>query len=469
MDCLVTFPNHEGHQVRCSVQRLARQGVVFQVLDPQLELRTSAVLDPFTVVVGYQTAFSGKAVVSSLVDAGNVTVCEVLLPEPGLCLPELAAKGSPPDVRGAYREFLDSWQKHYRVQTEFKTIVTDLHSYLSDLRLWANQLVLRFEARPGSPDGTLPNGVVGELGEPVVDTIDRLHDRFEEVSYGIDVEARPVHRILARQLLTPFFLCTPFGHRSFQKPLGYAGDFEMMNMIHRNAPEGPDLFSQLVHYWLVQQWPAESVRNRVAYIKSRLVEVAARAQRKGRPARILSLGCGPAREAEEFIRESALANDTELTLLDFDEEPLAFARDALTEAAHRSGYHPAVRTQRLSAQKLLRLAATDQRVDSKDYDLIYCAGLFDYLSDAVCRQLVSVFYDWLAADGRLVVSNMDDTKPFRNMLEFLLDWHLIYRRGPALLEFRPSQAPADHCRVCSEATSVNHFLEIDKPPLPVSP
>ncbi len=464
MDCLVTFLDDEGHQVRCTVVRLARRALVFQVLDPQLDLRTSKVLDPLTVLVGFETAYQGKTVVTGLVDTGHITLCEVELEEPGLNLPEYASNGTPPNLRAIYHDFVQAWQKHYCVRTEFKTIVADLQSYLSELRLWANQVELRLPTRyanVGLPDETLML-----LGQDVVGTIDRMHDRFEEVAGSVEAEDRPAHRHFARQLLSPFFLCTPFGYRSFQKPLGYAGDYELMNMIHRQAPEGPDLFSRLVHYWLVRQWPAQSVRNRVAHLESLVTQTAARAHRNHRRARVLSLGCGPAREIENVVRASPLANHLDVTLLDFDQAPLDFAERSLTEACRHRGRTPRIQTRRLSAQHLLRLAAGGQRVadrDDRDYDLIYCAGLFDYLADAVCRQLVSVFYDWTAPGGRVVVSNMDDCKPFRSMMEFLLDWHLIYRRGPELLEFRPPEAPLDQCVVRSEPTSVNHFLEVTKP------
>ena len=65
--------------------------------------------------------------------------------------------------------------------------------------------------------------------------------------------------------------------------------------------------------------------------------------------------------------------------------------------------------------------------DEKNYDFIYCAGLFDYLPDRTCKQLMNIFYEWLAPGGLLAATNVDACKPFRHMLEFVLDWHLIYR------------------------------------------
>ncbi len=64
---------------------------------------------------------------------------------------------------------------------------------------------------------------------------------------------------------------SPFGHRTYHKPIGYAGDYEMMNMIYRNQPEGRSLFEKLIHLLLVSQWPAKSVRNRIAHLRENIL------------------------------------------------------------------------------------------------------------------------------------------------------------------------------------------------------
>src|SRR2546422_4392091 len=65
---------------------------------------------------------------------------------------------------------------------------------------------------------------------------------------------------------------------------------------------------------------------------------------------------------------------------------------------------------------------------SAKYDLVYCAGLFDYLPDQVCKRLMNIFYDLLAPGGLLVATNVDDSNPSKNWMEYALDWHLVYRR-----------------------------------------
>jgi extracellular factor (EF) 3-hydroxypalmitic acid methyl ester biosynthesis protein len=97
------------------------------------------------------------------------------------------------------------------------------------------------------------------------------------------------------------------------------------------------------------------------------------------------------------------------------------------------------------------------------HDFVYCAGLFDYLPDRVCKDLMNIFYGMLAPGGMLVATNVDKSNPIRHMLDFVLGWHLIYRDGRQMLALKPDDASAENVAVCSDPTGVNVFLEVRKP------
>ena len=47
---------------------------------------------------------------------------------------------------GAFDGFLDHWRKYYQVRPEFKVVVADVQTLLSDLDLWLAQLELGLTA-----------------------------------------------------------------------------------------------------------------------------------------------------------------------------------------------------------------------------------------------------------------------------------------------------------------------------------
>jgi extracellular factor (EF) 3-hydroxypalmitic acid methyl ester biosynthesis protein len=100
---------------------------------------------------------------------------------------------------------------------------------------------------------------------------------------------------------------------------------------------------------------------------------------------------------------------------------------------------------------------------SGSYDFVYCAGLFDYMSDRICKRLMNIFYDLLAPGGLLVATNVDASKPFRHSMEFILEWHLICRNQEQLAALNPDKAPPGSFSVTHEDTGVNIFIEVRKP------
>jgi extracellular factor (EF) 3-hydroxypalmitic acid methyl ester biosynthesis protein len=258
-------------------------------------------------------------------------------------------------------------------------------------------------------------------------------------------------------------LCAPFAHRTYHKPLGFACDYEMLNMIHRNQPEGRSLYEKLIHLLLVSQWPALSVRNRIAHLKKNLVSETARVARSGRRARILNLGCGPAREMQDFFRETTLSHEADCTLLDFNQETLNHASGELNDLRRKLSRRAQVSTVNISVNQLLRRAIRQGHLGlDGNFDLIYCAGLFDYLSENTCAELVRLFHESLTPGGLAVVANMNDSKPFRKFIEFVLDWQLIYRVPREVERFAPSQVRG-RATLVTEPVTVNLFLHLRKP------
>jgi extracellular factor (EF) 3-hydroxypalmitic acid methyl ester biosynthesis protein len=303
--------------------------------------------------------------------------------------------------------------------------------------------------------------ILDAVAPKIIAAFNGRHERFEEIIYALAPEARGVYQDFVRQHWHKLFLGSPFAHRTYYKPIGYAGDYEMMNMIHRNQPEGRSLYEKLIHLLLVSQWPAKSVRNRVAHLGENILNETARIARTGKIARILNVGCGPAREVQIFLKETQLSNQADFTLIDFNEETLVHVSQKLVEAKRQFSRQTQIRTQQISVYELLKRTQRGGN-DAEKFDLIYCAGLFDYLAPDTCRALMDLWYDSLSPGGLLLIANMSDTKPFRNFIEFILDWQLIYRNRAEILSLVPERC-RETTNVIAEPTSVNLFLHIRKP------
>lgn len=251
-------------------------------------------------------------------------------------------------------------------------------------------------------------------------------------------------------------------HRIFVKPLGYAGDFEMIDMIIRNQLEGNSLFAKLLHKFILDTPPAHSVRNRALYFTRRFTEEGARVLSAGQKPRFFSLGCGPAREVQDCLVQNPMSTHAQFTLLDFNPQTLAHTSQRLEQIRARYGRQATIRTVQKSVYYLLK-ESSRAITDAEKHDVIYCSGLYDYLGDRVCKQLNTYLYNFLRPGGVLIVTNFDPINPIRNIMEFIYEWFLIHRDAQGMAAMVPEQAAQEDCQVISEPTGCNVFLEARKP------
>lgn len=451
-------------EIQARLVRFTRHLAVFEYYAPAILLHLSEVLTDFKITFKGRAAYAGRAVVINLIETGTAVTCEVTLEESWLDTASAAPDGGERPLPDNFRDFMSGAQKTFKILPEFKIAVADLQMYLFDLRHWMDQVEYGVSGKPASERAAAERQAILELREPVLPALGRMFERFEEACGRIERDLRPAHQSYVKRQLHPLVLCAPFMCRTFQKPLGYAGDYEMVSMMMRDPQEGGSMYAKLLNTFFLGTAPVEAHRNRVEYLKRILVQEVSRIRRLGRPAKIFNLGCGPAKEVQEFLIESEVSGDAHLTLLDFNEETLVSTERVLEGLKARHQRATGVRMVKKSVAQVLKEAGrASSNIFSPDYDLVYCAGLFDYLPDHVCKKLMSIFYDLVAPGGLLLATNVDEYNPARNWMEFSVDWHLVYRNHAKMLAIAPKQTPAESCRIFSEASGVNVFIEVRKP------
>lgn len=459
----VAFKTSSGGETLGTLLRLTPHSAAFELHTPDPVLRSSEVLPELKISADRRQLYCGRAVVTGLVNTGAGQVCEVSLAE-SLRDVDLSAdtRDLPRALRAGFSSFLTRWQSYYRVQPDFKVAVADLQSFMAELRGWLDQIEMSLAGLNPAARKNTEEQILAHV--PAASALTALFERFDAAARRIPLDFAPAHRQFCHQHLHSHLLLSPFNHRIFAKPLGYAGDYEMIDMIIRNRPEGGSLFAKLIHSFILDQAPARSVRNRAKYFLQRFIEETARVTRDGKIARLYSLGCGPAWEVQQFLAEQALSDQAEFCLLDFNDETLAYATHKTTEMRTRYHRRTPIRAVKKSVYNLLKGPAdSDQPATEEGFDLIYCSGLYDYLNDRVCKALNTFLYDQLLPGGVLVVTNFDPVNPIRNLMEYVFEWFLIHRNARQMLALAPEQAPPEACSVSSDPTGCNVFLELRKP------
>src|SRR5579859_2081815 len=159
----ITCQTNQGVDVRGVLTRFTRQLAVFEVYTPFLVLRTSEVLNDFQIVFENRAVYTGKAVISSLVTTGSGLVCEVTLDDAWVDGEILALATRREEVQSGYENFFNKWQGGYKIIPEYKLLVGDIQMFLTDLRLWLDQVELGIRGLPSGDRAAAERHIVNQL------------------------------------------------------------------------------------------------------------------------------------------------------------------------------------------------------------------------------------------------------------------------------------------------------------------
>jgi extracellular factor (EF) 3-hydroxypalmitic acid methyl ester biosynthesis protein len=208
----------------------------------------------------------------------------------------------------------------------------------------------------------------------------------------------------------------PYTDRARRKPRGYAGDAVMMDYVYSGtAPEGTSALGRQIMMATTRCPMGLSVRYRRVLLRSLIDDAVASVAQP----RMLSVASGHCRELDGSLVQNT-AFDGEFVAL--DQDPLSCAEVARCQ----SGF--AVRVVEQGVRELLARGAEGAAgATLGSFDLIYSAGLYDYLPEPVARRLTAHLLQMLRPGGQLLVANFVPTGSGRGYMELFMDWPLIVR------------------------------------------
>ena len=269
---------------------------------------------------------------------------------------------------------------------------------VSEIETWGVELL-------NSTHADLLRSDIGNL-EVFVSGLKTIRDEMTTIewrSFIADVVAsHPVRALLHED---------PFTRRAFEKPRGYPGDAELLDLIYRDNPFTGPLSERgaTIHHWTYNGSALVSVRERRERLAAWIDRIA-----DERPSpRILSVACGHLREAQasKAVRQHRVA---EFVGLDQDAETIA-----VVEREQREFNVAPIVT---SSRRLLVAPRT-----WGTFDFVYSAGLYDYLSEPMARGLTASMFQAVKPGGLLLIANFAPELRDIGYMEAIMDWNLIYR------------------------------------------
>lgn len=459
----VKFENSQGFTLNANILRMRRYSISFEIYNPYSIVQLSEVLRGFRIRLNGRLIYEGEAVVSGLVNTGVLLVCEATLGNGWKEVDFLAESRKTGSLVTQFDDFVDDWKRAHQVSSDFKVNVADMQNMLIGMKRWLEQIDLGIRSTNTEDKDALEREIISQIEGRMVEELSPIMGNFEASTREVAVTDQPAHKFYVRRQVHPLLLCSPFTHRTFTKPLGYAGDYEMVNMMLRDPYEGSTLFAKMLNLFFLKTEPVQAHRNRIDYLVKTLREEAVRVIGEGRRMKVLNLGCGPAQEVQRLVRNEEVSDQCDFDLLDFNKETLDYTGGVLNELKEKTGRGINIKLIERSVHQLLKQATKgDVDMDWESYDVVYCAGLFDYLSQKVCKRLVGLFTKLLRPGGLVIATNVASTNPRIGWMEYVVEWNLVYRNDWEMLDLIPLDGTILQNDLKRDATGVNLFLEIRK-------
>lgn len=229
------------------------------------------------------------------------------------------------------------------------------------------------------------------------------------------------------------------------KPLGYAGDHVIIDMIYQRSTAKCDVGKMMDEFYHRQKAPT-AVRNR----KNFFIDTVAALCHIKPVASILNIACGPCRDvAEALDKAGTAAEKASFHCIDMDPRAISYAQTVVD-----SSKAPQICWQATDAFRFRT---------RKKYDLVWSAGLFDYLNDRLAAALLRKMLDATSEGGEVIVGNFHISNPDRPWMEWCGDWHLIHRDEEDMRSIcHRAGVPTDTLRFHYEPTGINMFLRLAK-------
>jgi hypothetical protein len=457
--------HHGGAAHDCELFDVSQNGIAFE-WPRNVPAELGMILDEVVVRFDHHEAYRGQAKVSSVrrdekrTLVGASLIDTLMNIEDVLELRDVKAWTAGESSRG-----LGLRDAPWRVpgQERFKALVAELRLSFEDA-----------QARLGELEASLPWHVVsGDQESPARDAlIERVRSEFSndviQASAEIDAALRSAGRKERDALreysvrhLHQFLMQVPWMHRARHKPLGYPGDYEVMNGVYSRHFSGATLFAKALNLAFVATPAAQAVRTRKDLLKQKLDQVMGSAE-PGRPVRVLSIAAGPAQEVFEVLSErEELFGPVEIVLFDQDKRALSYSYGRLKRLIN-ARWPGLVKLVHLhdSIKRLLRGASIFSGQGA--FDLVYACGLFDYLQLLTGVSLSRSLFSLVAPGGALYIGNMVPGNPSRWFMELHLDWFLVYREPSELLDLARMAAPEARIQLLEEPSGVNPFVALKR-------
>ena len=283
---------------------------------------------------------------------------------------------------------------------------------------------------------------LAENGGPVENQYEELGTLYKSINSKRKKGIMTDSEMLSIWQALPDVFCTTDTMQGYAllKPHGYSGDFVIIERIYQGWLSPKEHLVNWDRFFHAQEAPRALI-NRKKYFLDILRSLRAREDKCD----VLNLGCGPTQDIVEFLSEGKC--QIFFDCVDYDKDAIEYSFNKTKKKGLLSNIE-------FHLENALKFKP------SKQFDLIWSAGLFDYLDEKTFKWLLAKQLSFIKTGGYLVIGNFSTNNPTRDYME-CGNWFLYHRSSDDLIKMaRECDIPREKITVKSEPLGVNLFLHI---------
>jgi len=278
--------------------------------------------------------------------------------------------------------------------------------------------------------------------------IDELVNELKYFEISLSNQDKQELKKLFKENIIPYTNKSKFCKYVYDKPRGYVGDFVTMEMIWnaRKDPAnhrylGDNESGKIINAYTLDSPNCISNENRVYHFSDVLSNY--------KESKIASIGCGSAIEIQEFYKKQDSKNSNNLFyLLDSDQGAFDFIQNYYGENNNLLFNHCNV----------IRYILSDK--NNSKFDLIYSSGMFDYFDIKSSKKLINKLFPCLNKGGKMIITNANGRNPSKFWMEYVMDWHLIYKNESEMYEISDSVNGDVNIKLETDNQGIYQYLTI---------
>ena len=340
---------------------------------------------------------------------------------------------------------LTSLKNYTDVKDNYKALICDWRLYLNRLKQVFDQEEGKNIYRTDAEQELFLKGIEEKLLRDLHNYIFQMNDMVENLNKNESSN----YKKYFRENLNPLLRFSPLISSIIDKDLGYAGDYETIKQFFQNPYSGDTLFGKFVNKYLCSLDAVLAHQDRIQFLYEELCKIYR--ESKGEFS-FLSLGSGPAEEVLRFVERNVFEKPVRATLLDMDAYALADFSDRLQYLPKENFVIDLLNVNILN---IIREKEAD--LLRGKYHLTYCAGLFDYFSETICKRLVKFLITHTESEGEVVITNVHTKNRARHVMEYCGGWEIVHRDEKGMSALVPPECKFEFG---FDKTGANIFLRI---------